>query len=383
MSGLGIDHTGSATAPSITSGAWLLPNTLVVAEVKPNVVVVEGADGTTATATSGGHAAGLGQIGEYVQYSYVLDSSTLQDIADTRLANNIATVAATVEVASAAHWRPWADYYVGDIVWVDIGAGMPAGWYRVERIAGRLTNEAEGFRYVVDVGRAVVSEEAAVADRLAAILRAGLIDLETGLVTSTSTGQATTTVVVTTSDIPAHTHAVADVTDFPQLGGDVTGTIGAAKVERVNGYEVVSNPAPDEGDVWQWNDTDQGVMWGHPPVQHAFSIGGALEVGTGTLRLPIIRDLHIVGCYATAAVAPTGSSAIFDVNLNGTSIYATTPANRPTIADAANGSQSPPPLPDTVACSAGDYLTVDVDQIGATTSGEDVVLVVQFGRDLS
>ena len=30
-----------------------------------------------------------------------------------------------------------------------------SGWYRVEKISGRLTDEAEGMRYVVDVGRAV------------------------------------------------------------------------------------------------------------------------------------------------------------------------------------------------------------------------------------
>lgn len=259
---LGVDYTGLATAPTLTSGAWLLPNTLVTAEVRPNYVTVEGADGSTATAKgSTALRSGLGQVGEYVTYSYVLDATTLQDIADTRLANNIATVAASIEVAADAHWRPFIDYYVGDIIWVDVGGSMPAGWYRVEKIAGRLTNEAEGFRYVVDVGRAVVTEQAAVADKLAAILEAGLIDLETGLVTAGASGQASTTIVITTDDVPAHTHVYSDVSGHPVPGGDVSGSLSSLTVARVRGYEHANDPAPSAGDTWVWNDANQIAEW--------------------------------------------------------------------------------------------------------------------------
>lgn len=258
---LGVDYTGLATAPTLTSGAWLLPNTLVTSEVRPNYVTVEGSDGSTATAIAADNAVGLGQIGEYVTYSYVLDATTLQDIADTRLANNIQTVAASIEVAADAHWRPFIDYYVGDIVWVDVGSAMPAGWYRVEKIAGRLTNESEGFRYVVDVGRAVVTEQAAVADKLARILEAGLIDLETGLVTASSSGQASTTIVIQTDDVPAHTHVYADVSGHPVPGGDITGSLSSVTVNRVRGYEHANDPAPAGGDSWVWHAANDIAEW--------------------------------------------------------------------------------------------------------------------------
>ena len=44
--------------------------------------------------------------------------------ADTK---NITEIA--VELGADARYRPWIDFYVGDRIWVDIGAGLPAGWW--------------------------------------------------------------------------------------------------------------------------------------------------------------------------------------------------------------------------------------------------------------
>lgn len=74
-----------------------------------------------------------------------------------------------------------------------------------------------------------------------------------------------------------------------------------------------------------------------------------------------------------ANTAPTGSSLIFDVNKNGTTIF-TTQGNRPTIASSGNSSSAA--IPDVTTLTTGDYLTVDIDQIGATVPGANLTVIV-------
>jgi hypothetical protein len=383
---LGTDYTTLPNAPAIISGGYILPGSVVVTEVRPNYVVVEGADGATAQATDADAANGLGQIGEYVTYSYVLDADTLQAIADTRLAANIRTFAASIELAADSHLRPWVDFFVGDIIYVDVANGLPAGWYRVEKLAGAFTNEADGLRFVVDVGRAVTTDEAIVADRVASILEAGLIDTDTGLPTSGVTGQESTVIIIQSDDIPAHTHVASELPDVT-LGGDLSGKATDANVERVQGFEYASAPGPTAtGDILVWNAAEEIVEWSTPTApawSQAFSIAGELEVSTGTRGFLAPYDLYITGTVASIVDAPTGSSAIFDVLVDGTSIYATTPANRPTIAATATESTVPAAVPDTTYVPAGALITIDVDAIGSTIAGADATVVVSFGADLS
>lgn len=80
----------------------------------------------------------------------------------------------------------------------------------------------------------------------------------------------------------------------------------------------------------------------------------------------------IVCARAYSRTAPTGADLIFDVNLNGTSIWATTPANRVTVADGAN--EGVETSFDTEAVAIGDKFDFDVDQIGSGTAGKDVVV---------
>ena len=76
-----------------------------------------------------------------------------------------------------------------------------------------------------------------------------------------------------------------------------------------------------------------------------------------------------------AATAPTGASIVVDVNKNGTTIF-TTQANRPTVAAAGNVSGQA--VPDVTSLAVGDYLTVDIDQVGSTIAGADLVVVLKF-----
>ncbi|HEX6257920.1 MAG TPA: hypothetical protein VFZ48_00405 [Candidatus Saccharimonadales bacterium] len=109
-----------------------------------------------------------------------------------------------------------------------------------------------------------------------------------------------------------------------------------------------------------------------------FSKSGVLFTETGTLRLPIDGTYAIVGVRLMAGTAPTGADIIVDINKNGTTIF-TTQANRPTIAAGAN-SGGPGATPNVTALAAGDYITVDIDQVGSTVAGSDLVVSIIVDR---
>lgn len=105
-----------------------------------------------------------------------------------------------------------------------------------------------------------------------------------------------------------------------------------------------------------------------------YSYLGTLSVSTGTFRLynDSGSPWTIVGARATVAVAPVGAAVIIDVNKNGTTIF-TNQANRPVIADGATSSGKVSSM-DVTTVSDGEYLTVDIDQVGVSTSGNDLVI---------
>lgn len=105
-----------------------------------------------------------------------------------------------------------------------------------------------------------------------------------------------------------------------------------------------------------------------------FSYPGTLTVKVGGARFYLQANRTISYVMASVGTAPAGASVIVDVNRNGVTIF-TTQANRPTITAGTNSDLTN--TPDVTALSAGDYLTVDVDQIGSTTAGAD--LTVQIG----
>jgi hypothetical protein len=75
--------------------------------------------------------------------------------------------------------------------------------------------------------------------------------------------------------------------------------------------------------------------------------------------------------------APTGSSSIVDIHLNGTTIF-TTQANRPTIAiDEEDSGNS---TPDVTSFSAGDYFQFFIDQIGSGNSGSDGIVTLEITK---
>ncbi len=102
-----------------------------------------------------------------------------------------------------------------------------------------------------------------------------------------------------------------------------------------------------------------------------FTLTGTLVTGTSqTPILPVHRALTIIKAFATLKTAPVGASLIIDINKNGTSIWASTPANRLTVlSSATTGSETDF---DTTTLADEDGLTLDIDQIGSTTAGADL-----------
>jgi hypothetical protein len=112
-----------------------------------------------------------------------------------------------------------------------------------------------------------------------------------------------------------------------------------------------------------------------------FSIVNTVSVETGALRYYMPFAATIAGCRASAGTAPVGADLIVDVNIDGTTAF-TTQGNRPTITDGSNDSGSWA-VPDVTAVSAGEYLTVDVDQVGSGTAGADLVVMVHLTSNIS
>ena len=115
---------------------------------------------------------------------------------------------------------------------------------------------------------------------------------------------------------------------------------------------------------------------GVAPTQTAiFTVTGTLAVGTGSTRLYFNDARIITKVRIGVGTAPTGANIIVDVNKGGTTIF-TTQSGRPEIA--ASGFTDESGTPDVTSLAAGDYLTVDIDQVGSTVAGADLVVSVYY-----
>lgn len=108
--------------------------------------------------------------------------------------------------------------------------------------------------------------------------------------------------------------------------------------------------------------------------------GVNLAVSTGTHRFyvhgPPGMIWTITGCWASVGVAPTGAAILVDINKNGTTIF-TTQGNRPTIAASGFASGRVANM-DVATLADGDYLTADIDQVGSTIPGQDILVFIEL-----
>lgn len=105
---------------------------------------------------------------------------------------------------------------------------------------------------------------------------------------------------------------------------------------------------------------------------------GTLTLSIGKTRFRFPYAVTILGVSASIDTAPTGADVVFDVNKNGTTVF-TNQANRPRILAGQNSCAEVTNM-DVTSYAVGDYLTVDVDQIGSTIPGSDTTVFIRYQK---
>jgi len=138
-----------------------------------------------------------------------------------------------------------------------------------------------------------------------------------------------------------------------------------------------------------WVDEDDNVMYIYDgssfvttrasAAQIILTVQGPLSTGTDLiLHIPFSFSGTITNVYARVRTAPDGSALRVDINKNGgdNSIFGTN--DYVEIADGANaGNKSDMDATNSVL-AAGDYLTLDIDQVGSSTAGSDLALSLRI-----
>ena len=110
---------------------------------------------------------------------------------------------------------------------------------------------------------------------------------------------------------------------------------------------------------------------------YTLAVQGTLIVATGKSRVYLEGSYAVESIRTAVNTAPTGAAVLVDVNKNGTTLY-TTQGNRPSIA--ISGFSATGNRPDVKTFAAGDYLSVDVDQVGSTIPGSDLTVTVRLRK---
>lgn len=188
-------------------------------------------------------------------------------------------------------------------------------------------------------------------------------------------------------------------TDITGAGGGAGGApvgatylVGAAHAELTTEIVVGATPGGELGGTWAdptidgthsgsthqaATDTHIAAIDPHQAIiPITFSRSDILVVGVGKIRWynRLGRTLTIFAVDAAVDTQPTGASVIVDININGTSVWNATQANRPTIAVSTN--QDLGGALDDATLANGEYLMMDVDQIGSTIPGADLSVTV-------
>ncbi len=160
-------------------------------------------------------------------------------------------------------------------------------------------------------------------------------------------------------------------------------TAGSTKVTVTNGAGTAGNPTIDVAEA-NFSGIPQSAVTNLTTDLNlakakilSYSNTGALTIVSGVHRLynDSGASWTISSVRASVGTAPTGTSAIIDIHKNGVTIF-TTQANRPTIAAAANTSGKVTNM-DVTTVADGEYLTVDIDQVGSTIAGADLTVQLE------
>ena len=160
------------------------------------------------------------------------------------------------------------------------------------------------------------------------------------------------------TSLVASVNIYSDATYLPQVG-NVTGDIAFAS---------------DTEKLYIWNGTSWTAAAANINLEEVvdnktYSYAGDLEINTGSKRMYMAQDLTLDALDAYVETAPVGANAIFTIKKNGVSIG--------TITILAGNTEATDTTFNT-SLVRGDYLTVDITQIGSSTAGADLYINFRF-----
>ena len=103
-----------------------------------------------------------------------------------------------------------------------------------------------------------------------------------------------------------------------------------------------------------------------------FNRSGDLAVTTGTQRFYLVATSELSNVEAYVKTAPVGADATFNIIKNGSTTIKTV-----TISD---GNTSSGDNLSEIALAEGDYLTVNITQVGSSTAGADLYINLSFNK---
>lgn len=124
--------------------------------------------------------------------------------------------------------------------------------------------------------------------------------------------------------------------------------------------------------------TNYDMEWADNKAARAISffIPGELGAVPSVSQILVPYALTIAKVKCSVGTAPTGANLIVDIHKNGTTIF-TTQSNRPTIT--AGNTSATDIIPEVESLLEGDILTLDIDQIGSTVSGSNLMVTISCG----
>ena len=190
------------------------------------------------------------------------------------------------------------------------------------------------------------------------------------------TGDSSWTDLVALADITGATGSKGETGDKGDKGdkGD-TGDTGPQGIQGETGAKGDTGDTGPQGIQGETGDTGPAGEDGMSRFTFVLHRGENASVGVDKCNTLVIeRACTILKAYAYAKTAPTGASLIFDININGSTIWATQ-SNRLQIA--AGNTYGTADSFNTTALNEGDILTIDIDQTGTTTPGADITVVLK------
>lgn len=155
--------------------------------------------------------------------------------------------------------------------------------------------------------------------------------------------------VIPYSSLSGRTHALG--------GGDHSGLFTAAQHPVIATTDLHTVYIMETYLVWSWS--------------------GNVVVMTGKHRVRVNSNYKLLSASGYVDTPPVGSAIRVDLNIEGTTVWATQ-SRRLNIA--AGGNESIQTVFDTTTINAGQHFTWDVDAVGSSTAGADLGLTLVLGR---